>query len=127
MNSASANTRLCRLLGILGAFALVSLAASDPLAAEQAAANKAAPAVAAQGAESFATPQQAADALIEAAEKFDVGALVEDFRPRRRGNRPHGRVSAGPPARSGLCCTGAGEEKRCDGPQEQEPCISPRR
>ena len=82
MNSASTNTRLCRLLGILGAIALVSLAASDPLAAEQPAANKAATAVAAQGTESFATPQQAADALIDAAGKFDVAALVEIFGPR---------------------------------------------
>lgn len=82
MNSASTNTRLCRLLGILGAIALVSLAASDPLAAEQPAANKAATAVVAQGTESFATPQQAADALIDAAGKFDVAALVEIFGPR---------------------------------------------
>ncbi len=81
MNSAFANTRFRRLLGILGAFALVTLAASNPLAAEQAAAKKAAPAVAAQTAESFATPQQAADALIVAAEKFDVGALVAIFGP----------------------------------------------
>jgi hypothetical protein len=66
---------------MLGAFALVSLAASDPLAAEQAAAKKPAPAVAAQGAESFATPQQAADTLVDAAEKFDVGALVDIFGP----------------------------------------------
>lgn len=81
MNSASANTRLCRLLGNLGAIALVSLAVSSPLAAEQAAAKKPAPAVAAQGIESFATPQQAADALIDAAGKFDVGALVDIFGP----------------------------------------------
>jgi len=81
MISASANTRLCRFLGILGACALASLAASGPLAAEQAAVKKAAPAVAAQGIESFVTPQQAAEALIDAAEKFDVGAMVEIFGP----------------------------------------------
>ncbi len=80
MNTASANIGLCRLLGTLGALALVSLAGSDPLAAEQAA-KKPAPAAAAQGAESFATPQEAADAVIDAAEKFDVGALVKIFGP----------------------------------------------
>jgi len=81
MNSTSANTRLGRLLGILGAIALGSLAASDSLATEPAAAKKVAPAVAAQGPKSFVTPQHAADALIDAAEKFDVGALVEIFGP----------------------------------------------
>lgn len=55
MNTASANMTLCRLFGMLCAGALVSLAASDPLAAEQAAAKKPAPALAAQGTESFAT------------------------------------------------------------------------
>ncbi len=81
MNSVSANTRLCRLVGMLGALALVSLAASGPLAAQQPAEKKPAPAVAAQAAESFATPEQAADAVIDAAEKFDVGALVAIFGP----------------------------------------------
>ena len=79
MNSVSPNTRLCRLLEILVAFALASLAASDSLAAEQAGTNKAAPVVAAQRTDIFATPQQAADALIDAAEKFDVATLVEIF------------------------------------------------
>ncbi len=79
MNSGSANATLCRLLEILVAFALASLAASDSLAAEQAGTNKAAPVVAAQRAEIFATPQQAADALIDAAEKFDVATLVKIF------------------------------------------------
>ncbi len=81
MNSTSANTRLGRLLGFLGAIALGSLAASDALAIEPAAAKKVAPAVAAQGPKGFVTPQQAADALVDAAEKFDVGALVEIFGP----------------------------------------------
>lgn len=82
MNSASANRRLCRPLGILLAVALASLAASESLAAEQSAAKKTAPAVAAQVTEGFATPQQAADALIDAAARFDVGALVKIFGPR---------------------------------------------
>jgi Protein of unknown function (DUF2950) len=80
VNSASANPRLCRLLGILGALASVSFAASDSFAAQQPA-RKASPAVAAQSIESFATPQQAADALIDAAGKFDVDTLVKIFGP----------------------------------------------
>src|SRR5712672_2155411 len=56
MKSVSVNTRVCRLLGILIPFASVSLAASDSLAAEREAA-----------------------ALIDASEKFDVGALVKIF------------------------------------------------
>jgi len=36
---------------------------------------------AAAGAESFASPQQAADALVDAADKFDVPALVQIFGP----------------------------------------------
>ncbi len=79
MNSVSPNTRLCRPLGILCALALV-LAASGPRAAEQQAADKkAAPAVGGQRAQTFATPEQAADALIGAAEKFDVATLVKIF------------------------------------------------
>ena len=80
MNSVFPNTRLCRLLGILCALALASLAASDPRAAEQQATDKkAAPAVAGQRAQTFATPEQAADALTDAAEKFDVATLVKIF------------------------------------------------
>src|SRR5258708_32595653 len=81
MKSVSANTRVCRLLGILIPFASVSLAASESLAAEREAVKKAAPAVAVHATESFATPEQAAAALIDAAEKFDVGALVKIFGP----------------------------------------------
>jgi hypothetical protein len=39
------------------------------------------PATASVGAKTFATPQQAADALVAAAEKFDVTALTEIFGP----------------------------------------------
>jgi hypothetical protein len=81
MKSASANRRLCGLFGILSSCALVSLAVAEAPGTEQAAAKNAAPAVVAQRTESFATPQQAADALVEAAEKFDVGALVQIFGP----------------------------------------------
>ncbi len=80
MKSASANTRLCRLLGTLVPFALASFAASSVLAAEDVAPKKAA-SVAAQAIETFATPQEAANALIDAAEKFDVGALVSLLGP----------------------------------------------
>lgn len=80
MKSVTVNTR-ARFLGILVAFALVSFAASDSLAAEGPAAKKAAPAAAANAAQSFATPEEAAAALIDAAEKFDVGTLVKIFGP----------------------------------------------
>jgi hypothetical protein len=86
MKSAATNAVLCRLLGILSAFSLVSLATSyslaaeqPALAAEQPAEKTAAPAVAAQAIQSFATPQEAADTLISAAEKFDVGSLLKIF------------------------------------------------
>jgi hypothetical protein len=54
-----------------------------PIAAQESAAKKA-PAVAAvspEGAKTFDTPQQAADALVGAAEKFDVVALAQIFGP----------------------------------------------
>jgi Protein of unknown function (DUF2950) len=79
MKLVSVNTRVCRLLGILVPFASLSLAASVSFAAEREAAKKAAPAVAVHVTESFATPEQAAAALIDAAEKFDVGTLVKLF------------------------------------------------
>jgi hypothetical protein len=79
MESVSVNTRLCRLLGILIPLALVSLAPSDSFAAEPEGPKKAAPAPNVNGTETFATPEQAAAALVDAAEKFDVDALVRIF------------------------------------------------
>jgi hypothetical protein len=82
MKLVSVNTRVCRLLGVLIPLASVSLPASISLAAEQEAAIRAAaPAVAVHATESFSTPELAAAALIDAAEKFDVGALVKLFGP----------------------------------------------
>jgi len=80
MRSAFVNQKLSTVLWSAGAFALASLASTGAVAAQQAAARTA-PAVSAQALETFATPQQAADALIKAAEKFDVDALVEIFGP----------------------------------------------
>ena len=51
-----------------------------PVSAQQSARTAAAPAAAA-GAKTFDTPQQAADALVDAAGKFDVHALEEIFGP----------------------------------------------
>jgi Protein of unknown function (DUF2950) len=79
MNSASADKRLCKILGRVGVVALAFFAATSSIATQKAAANNPVHVVALQGAESFATPEQAAGALIEAAEKFDVGALVDIF------------------------------------------------
>jgi hypothetical protein len=86
MISASANTNLSRLLVILGAAALAFLSTPLLLDAQQAAAPAApaaqsAPAASAPKAKAFDTPQQAADALIAAAEKFDVDALEDIFGP----------------------------------------------
>lgn len=80
MKTVSVNTRVCQLLGILIPLGSLSLAAPDSLA-EREAAKKAAPAVAMNATETFATAEQAAAALIEAAEKFDVDALVKIFGP----------------------------------------------
>jgi hypothetical protein len=63
--------------------AFVFLCAISVSVAQQPAAQKASAAVApvATAARSFATPQQAADSLVEAADKFDVAALTQIFGP----------------------------------------------
>jgi len=80
MKSASANGKPFRLLWIAGALACGSLSTSGVLGAQQTLTKKAS-AVSAREAKSFETPQQAADALVDAAEKFDVGTLVKIFGP----------------------------------------------
>jgi hypothetical protein len=67
---------LCILTGVMGAF----LALPEHLPAQQSAAK---PTVAAAGtsAKTFDSPQQAADALVNAAESFDVALLEEIFGP----------------------------------------------
>jgi hypothetical protein len=77
MRSTFVKASLFRFLCIPGALALLSL---GYLAAQQPAA-KTVPASAVVVAKSFDTPQQAADALVAAAEKFDEDALGEIFGP----------------------------------------------
>ena len=68
---------------IPGAVALAGLSALALWAAPQPPAKAATPAstVSSQGAKMFGTPQQAADALVAAAESFDVAALTDIFGP----------------------------------------------
>jgi Protein of unknown function (DUF2950) len=77
MKSASANGNLSRLLWVGGAVVWACLFASIVFAGQQSTAKNAPTATA--GAKSFDTPQQAADALIDAAEKFDEAALTQIF------------------------------------------------
>ena len=81
MKSLSPKRSLFVFLGIVaGAIACSVLAEPLDLAAQQSTA-KPAPLSARVNAKMFATPQQAADALFDAAEKFDVRALEEIFGP----------------------------------------------
>jgi hypothetical protein len=68
---------------IAGAVACACLCASSLVSAQQSPAVKASAPVTptAPAVKSFKTPEQAADSLIEAAEKFDVAALIEMFGP----------------------------------------------
>ena len=78
MNSTSSRASLAGLswLAVTLAFLLMPchLTAQQPVA-------KSAPTSVAVGAKTFDTPQQAADALVAAAEKFDQGILKEIFGP----------------------------------------------
>jgi len=78
MRSTSAQASPLWLLRIVGI--LVVLSAPDYLTGQQPA-PKTAPAPAAVSAKTFDTPQQAADALVAAAEQFDERALKEIFGP----------------------------------------------
>jgi len=78
MNSTSAKATLVRLLLVAGTWALLSV--SGQLTAQQPAAKTATASIAA-GAKTFDTPQQAADALVAAAQLFDERALREIFGP----------------------------------------------
>src|SRR5689334_21095484 len=68
---------------VLCAITWACLSPSGRLAAQRAAAKSVPHPTAApsSGARSFGTPQQAADVLVSAAEKFDVVALTEIFGP----------------------------------------------
>src|SRR5262249_51501179 len=82
MKSRAENGDFSRLLWIGSAVAWACLSALSVFAVQQPAEKKTLVSVAATGvARSFETPQQAADALVEAAEKFDVAALTKIFGP----------------------------------------------
>src|SRR6516225_8870509 len=85
MKLTSANGNLSKRPWIVSAVAWTCLSASGLFAAQQSAAKEAPAATAAPtaGARSFHTPQQAADALVAAAEKFDEAALIQIFGPDR--------------------------------------------
>jgi hypothetical protein len=79
MKSTSANKNFSRRLCILCAFAC-ACGSALPLAAQNSA-SKTVAASKSSGPKMFATPKQAADALVDAAAKFDVVALTEIFAP----------------------------------------------
>jgi hypothetical protein len=83
MTSTSANVNLSRVLPILTGSLGVLLCTSVLSAAGQSPAKKdpAATGAPSASATTFDTPQQAADALVEAADKFDVAALSHMFGP----------------------------------------------
>jgi Protein of unknown function (DUF2950) len=83
MTSTSANGNLCRPRWVVGAVVWACLCAWVLSVAQQSPATKApaAASTAAASARRFDTPQQAANALIDAAEKFDVVALSQIFGP----------------------------------------------
>jgi len=79
MKSASANSKLSSFLWILGTVVWVCLSArAFPVPPPQSAVKTAAPAATAR---TFDSPQQAADALVDAAGKFDVSVLEGIFGP----------------------------------------------
>jgi DUF2950 family protein len=80
MQSISRNRRLFRVFWLAGALAWVFLRAPIPVAAQQPASKPVAAPIGG-GARAFDTPEQAVDALIAAAEKFDQGALAQVFGP----------------------------------------------
>ena len=82
MRSASANRNLSRLPWIgSGLVVCACLYGLVPLAGQQSPAENTPPAASSTGAKGFDTPQQAADALVSAAEKFDEAALRQIFGP----------------------------------------------
>jgi len=83
MKSRFENGNLSGLSWIVGAVAWACLSASVLFAAQESSVKKAPVATAAStaGVRNFDTPQQAADALIDAAEKFDEGGLIQIFGP----------------------------------------------
>src|SRR5690242_3245210 len=83
MKSILANTKSWRQVSILCAVACACVSAMVLASAERSTARTVprTPAAPSAGAKLFDTPQKAADALVNAAEKFDVAALTEIFGP----------------------------------------------
>src|SRR4051812_4968519 len=83
MKSTSANTNFSGSTYVLCALAWTCLSAPDSFAAEHSPANPVshATAVSSVHAKTFDTPQQAVEALVDAAERFDVVTLTEIFGP----------------------------------------------
>ena len=77
MSSVFANRTLSRPFRVMSVLAWASVAATIPLAAQQSARKT--PPASSNAAKTFDTPQQAADVLVAAAEKFDVDTLQEIF------------------------------------------------
>jgi hypothetical protein len=86
MKSKSANTNFPACICVLRVLAWTSLSASAVLAAQSSASKTASPAtvISSVGAKMFDTPQQAADALVEAAGNFDEATLTQIFGPESR-------------------------------------------
>src|SRR4051812_47183366 len=80
MKSILTNTKLWKQISIFSVVACACVSGSFLWSAQPSTA-KTTPGAASGGARLFDTPQQAADALINAAETFDVGALKEIFGP----------------------------------------------
>ena len=82
MKSTSAKGYIARVLGVAGLLACATLYASE-LSVAQSAEKKdpASSVVLGEYGKGFATPKEAADALVDAAEKFDVPALLQIFGP----------------------------------------------
>jgi hypothetical protein len=81
MKTTFANQNLRKLFLIAGVTACSCLCVSVRSTAQQTAADKASAAAPAAGVKSFETPQQAAEALVAAAENFDENALGQIFGP----------------------------------------------
>jgi hypothetical protein len=81
MTSASQNGTWSRAIGILVASAMLSVSVLFVIAQDVAPKTVSATTSAGSSVEKFDTPQQAADALVGAAEKFDVDTLTKIFGP----------------------------------------------
>src|SRR5215471_21763297 len=81
MKSILANTKSRKQVSILCAVACACMSATFLFSAQRSAAKTVRPSTPSAGAKLFDTPQQAANALVNAAENFNVAALKEIFGP----------------------------------------------